>query len=303
MKLRERVLFATAALLYSGPLYAGLAGFGFSAIPLFAVLFMIWLAIVRPGDWPRDREEWRTPRALAWPLLIFSVQMVLVAFCLAVGRAIGGMVDITPPLPLAFTFLVSFLAIALARTLQEADAPKRVHVPGREFGIGAGILDVSRPPIPGRRDPTSYAQAALSLAVDLGPCGASAEAMEPVLDRIEKAGMALPVLDALAAEPSTITVMEMQARLALRPRVALAILGEGRIGAAATRALMSRDEALIEETSAALHKILGRLRGVSEPLPAPQRLRAEADAMDHTAPVTSGALRAVADDLESIRAT
>lgn len=94
MRLRDKTGHATSALLFSGPLCSGPAGFGMATIPLFA----LWLFVMRPGDRTRPAEDRKHPRTLAWPVPILDAQRVLVAFCLALGQAIGALFDFRPPL-------------------------------------------------------------------------------------------------------------------------------------------------------------------------------------------------------------
>ena len=55
MQNRVRLLMGASALLYMGPLLAGLSGMGWAALPVFMALFALWLVVMRPAQWPRDR--------------------------------------------------------------------------------------------------------------------------------------------------------------------------------------------------------------------------------------------------------
>jgi hypothetical protein len=44
-----RLLMGTTALLYLGPLLAGLRGFGWPVVPVFAAIFVLWLIVLRPA--------------------------------------------------------------------------------------------------------------------------------------------------------------------------------------------------------------------------------------------------------------
>lgn len=64
MLTRMRLVKGATALLYIGPLIAGLCGFGWSMAAPFIGIFVVWLMILRPEQWPSTPEEWLT--APAW---------------------------------------------------------------------------------------------------------------------------------------------------------------------------------------------------------------------------------------------
>ena len=300
MRLRDRAFFATSALLYSGPLYAGAAGYGLDTVPLFAVLFMIWLNVARPGDWPRDREEWRIPRAWAWPMLIFVVQMAVVAFCIVVGGAIAGFAGLTLPLPLLFTLLVSALGISLAKLLQrEGGGMGAARLPGEELGIGAGILDVARPEMPTGPSEAEFVEAVLIRLADLPPEAHSAEGMAPILDEVVASGIAPQVLNALEAVAGKRPAMaQAAALLALRPEVSRELIGQGRIRPAVNRALASGRPLFLLDTAQAALEALRALPELARELPPATRLRGAAEGAMDTSPGASAALAELADTLD-----
>jgi hypothetical protein len=118
---RMRLLKGATALLYIGPLIAGLCGFGWGMVAPFTGIFIVWLMVLRPEQWPASPEEWLTWQA--W-LAAFAqiLSQILLVFCLvAVGRGFGGLADIgtvgiNPILPLS----VSFMAIPLCRMLWDS---------------------------------------------------------------------------------------------------------------------------------------------------------------------------------------
>jgi len=302
MDLRDRAFFATSALLYTGPLYAGLAGYGFETVPLFAAIFMLWLNVVRPGDWPQSARAWRTPRALAWPMLIFYVQMLVVAFCLVMGRAMGGMIGFQPPLPLAFTLLVSLLAISTARLLERKGDRPVVHIPGDSLSIGAGILDIGVPEMPDQPPERAFTEGVLAMLADLGPRRAPRDKIAPILDQVVEAGMVRPVLEALNKMRGGLAPhAQAQAMLALRPDVARDVFGEGLIGKAVNRALSTWVPQVVEETANDARALLKELSGVSEELPSASRLQTAANAIETGSPAAAAALRALGDDLIKLR--
>lgn len=300
MTSRDRALFATSALLYTGPLYAGLAGHGLEFVPLFAAIFMIWLSVVRPGDWPRDARQWRSPRAIAWPLQIFAVQLVLAGFCLAIGRGIGGLFDFTPPLPLAFTILVSIVSIALAKLLRDdaLNGPRRAE----GLGIGSGILDVRRPRMPGEPPGRLAAEAAMAHLAEVPRRGVHAAALRPLLDEVEAEGAALDLLDALATAPARhLPYVQAEVLLALRPATARRILGTGRIAAAFERALATRRGRVLLGAADAASVLLRTEPRAAGELPDQSRLRSEAAALSADNPAAAQALRELASALEDMR--
>ncbi len=165
MSRRDRAIYATSALLYLGPLYAGLAGYGFETIPVFAPLFVLWLWVVKPGRSLREKGALRDVRGLARFGLILVGQLVLVGFCLAVGRGMGGLVGLVPPLPLVFTLLVSMLAIALARLLQPKDTPA-----SRRTGTTEGATtEMTFPGHEAVAEPEEVDAQVAPIVADLGP--------------------------------------------------------------------------------------------------------------------------------------
>lgn len=278
MRRRDRILFATSALLYSGPLYAGLAGYGFATLPLFAAFLTAWLFIVRPGDWPETRQDWGEPRALAWPMLIFAVQMVVVGFCLAVGRAIGGMYGLTLPLPLAVPVGLSVLGILVAAALRRRGAGGPfLRVPGGELGIGAGILDVARPAMRGRRDVQGFVEDLAEALDALGSGVAPGDVIERVAGLVADKGMSRETFDALeAAERLTLPQRQLLARLALSPQLISELLGQGRIARALEGALFAGEAALVADTARRARASLRRTPDLVDELPPAIRLRSAA---------------------------
>jgi len=117
MQNRLRLLMAATALLYFGPLAAGLGGFGWAVVPVFAAIFLLWLFILRPHQWPRHTADWA--RSEAWITLITqgAVQTLLVAMLFGIGRGIGGVMATLPHFPLMLPIAISFLSIPLARLI------------------------------------------------------------------------------------------------------------------------------------------------------------------------------------------
>ena len=117
MQNRLRMLMGATALLYVGPLMAGLGGFGWAVVPVFAAIFLLWLFILRPHQWPRILSDWARPEALISVLTQGLVQFLLVAVLFGVGRGIGGVLATLPPFPVILPISISFLSIPLARMI------------------------------------------------------------------------------------------------------------------------------------------------------------------------------------------
>ncbi len=131
MQTRLRLLKGATALLYFGPLLAGLGGFGWAVVPIFAAIFILWLFILRPQQWPRKLAEWARPEALITLLTQAVMQVLLVAVSFGIGRGIGGVLGAVPPFPLMLPVAISFLSIPVARLLWDPWQADR----------GAGMLD------------------------------------------------------------------------------------------------------------------------------------------------------------------
>jgi len=112
---RSRLLMGTTALLYLGPLLAGLGGFGWAVVPVFVAIFLLWTRILRPTTWPASRAEWRQPDLLLRLVLQSAVQVLLVVVCFGIGRGLGGVLGALPPFPVLLPIAVSFLAVPLSR--------------------------------------------------------------------------------------------------------------------------------------------------------------------------------------------
>lgn len=117
MEMRARLLKGATALLYFGPLLAGLGGYGWAMVPSFVAVFVLWQIIVRPHQWPTSLSELAKGELWVGIAAQVAVQCLLVVVCFGIGRGLGvalgtaAMYD--PALPLS----VSFLSIPLSRLL------------------------------------------------------------------------------------------------------------------------------------------------------------------------------------------
>jgi hypothetical protein len=122
MLTRMRLVKGAAALLYFGPLIAGLCGFGWGMVAAFVAIFVVWLMVVRPEQWPATPSEWLTTDAWLATLAQVLSQVLLVSVLFAIGRGLGGLanigtVSVDPLLPLS----VSFISIPLCRMLWDSE--------------------------------------------------------------------------------------------------------------------------------------------------------------------------------------
>ncbi len=114
MQNRVRLLMGASALLYMGPLLAGLSGMGWAALPVFMALFALWLVVMRPAQWPRDLSVWTSETAVAAAAQL-AVNALIVIALFGIGRGIGGVAGYLPFIPPFLPVALSFLAVPLSR--------------------------------------------------------------------------------------------------------------------------------------------------------------------------------------------
>lgn len=119
MFLRLKLLLAAAALLYLGPLLSGLAGYGWANIPAFAAIFMLWLVLMRPQDFPQSAACWLNPSAWLGFAARLVLQVLLVAVCFGIGRGIGGVLGVQPAIPAVVPVAMSLLAVVFGRLISD----------------------------------------------------------------------------------------------------------------------------------------------------------------------------------------
>lgn len=123
MTSRQRILMGLTALLYLGPLLAGLGGQGWSMVIAFVGVFLLWLAVVRPGNWPRGRDEWGQPDRQMSVVTQSVVQIVLVVALFAIGRGIGGIAGVLPLFHPLMPLAMSFVAVPFSRLASAITVP------------------------------------------------------------------------------------------------------------------------------------------------------------------------------------
>lgn len=127
MQNHYRMLMGASALLYFGPLLAGLSGMGWSGVPAFIALFALWLVVMRPAQWPRDPGQWSRPVVVAAAAQV-AVNALIVIALFAAGRGIGGVAGFLPAIPPLLPVALSFLATPLSRLIWDpakGDATER----------------------------------------------------------------------------------------------------------------------------------------------------------------------------------
>lgn len=302
MHARYRAMFGTSALLYAGPLYAGLAGYGFETLPVFAAFFMVWLAVVRPGDWPETLDEWKSPRAIAWPMLIFIGQLGVVAFSLFMGNAIRAFAAIEVPLPLPVTLAMSFGAVVLARALRGREPKAFVRVPGESLGLGSGILDIAAPIMPGRRQDQLFVDEVSTYLAAFGQDAAPRSGIEPLMDMIQRENMAKPLLAAFRhSKVKRLPFIQAEAMLVMRPGVAGMLIGKGQIGSAVAAALATREPVVVADVADLARALIARLPDAALELPSPDQLDAMASEIAAVSAPAANALRALSHTLSGER--
>ena len=117
MNNRMRWLMGATALLYIGPLMAGLGGYGWPLVPVFTLLFVLWQFIIRPQNWPRQFHDWTQYQAWATLFSNAAIQLLFVVLLFGVGRGIGGALGFVPPYSEMLPVAISFLSIPLARMI------------------------------------------------------------------------------------------------------------------------------------------------------------------------------------------
>lgn len=117
MENRRRFMMLANALLYFGPLLAGFGGFGWGLIPVFTAIFVLWLLILQPMEFPINKAEWLSADAWVAISARAAVQLLLVVVLFAVGRGIGGILGSMTGFSAMLPIAISFLPIPLARMI------------------------------------------------------------------------------------------------------------------------------------------------------------------------------------------
>ena len=152
---RLRLLMGATALLYLGPLLAGLGGFGWDTVPVFVAIFLAWTLVLRPQSWPQTGADWQDPQALVAIAAQSATQILLVTLCYGIGRGLGGVLGALPPFPVLLPIAISFLSIPLCRLIWD---PARAEAMDRFLDTAiADITATARATPPGRSDARALA--------------------------------------------------------------------------------------------------------------------------------------------------
>ena len=118
---RVRYLQAVTALLYMGPLVAGLSGFGWAMLTPFVSVFVLWLILLRPHQWPQTYAEWLHWQAITAALSQILSQILLVAVLFGLGRGIGGVLGLEPQVHPFLPLGMSMAALPLMRLVWDPE--------------------------------------------------------------------------------------------------------------------------------------------------------------------------------------
>ena len=117
MENRRRFMMLANALLYFGPLLAGLAGFGWGLVPVFTTIFVLWLIILQPYEFPINKSEWLSADAWVAIAARAAVQLLFVVVLFGIGRGLGGILGVMTGFSVFLPVGMSFLSIPLARLI------------------------------------------------------------------------------------------------------------------------------------------------------------------------------------------
>ncbi|MGP3698344.1 hypothetical protein [Rhodobacter sp. NSM] len=119
LQLRLSLLFT--ALLYLGPLFAGIGRHPWPVVPGFVALFVMWTMVMRPAQWPRDLAGWKKPEALLRVAATVAMQILLVVVLHAIGRGIGALLPEAASIPVSMPLTVALLSIPFSRLTLEPE--------------------------------------------------------------------------------------------------------------------------------------------------------------------------------------
>ncbi|WP_291239171.1 hypothetical protein [Gemmobacter sp.] len=126
-----------------GPLLAGLGGYGWRVVPVFAAIFLLWLVALRPQEWPQSRADWMQPDSWLAMAARAVVQLLLVVLCFGIGRGLAGVAGLDLHLPFMGPILLSFLAVPIARI---AWPPQRAQELDSFLDEAIASVEASTPP-------------------------------------------------------------------------------------------------------------------------------------------------------------
>jgi hypothetical protein len=98
-----------------------MAGYGWMMLPPFVAVFVLWLMLLRPHQWPQANAEWLTRQAWLSVLTQVLTQILLVAVLFGIGRGIGGVLGHLPLFHPVLPVAISFVSIPLSRLFWNAE--------------------------------------------------------------------------------------------------------------------------------------------------------------------------------------
>jgi hypothetical protein len=268
MPTRLRLLKGVTALLYVGPLFAGISGLGFGMIAPFVGIFVVWLMVLRPEQWPATPQEWLTPVAWAAALAQILSQVLLVTVLLAVGRGMGALAGFQPIINPILPLSLSFLAIPVCRILWDA----------REAANQGIFLDEEAEIAQAPRAAAEAAMAVVPL-LNFPESASDAEVMSKVATTLSSIGaeVRLDALEAALASPS-------RSHAALRRALVLwcsepEIVAPGRVSRSMARAFVfaDRNADVLRLYLPRAIALIAAFPDRAADFPDPQHLRAAAD--------------------------
>lgn len=210
MRNRIRLLMGATALLYLGPLLAGLGGQSFSAAPVFMLVFLLWSIVMRPAAFPREAAAWGQPRVWIGVLAQVAVQALLVLVLFGVGRGIGGVAGLLPILHPALPVALSALSIPLSRLVWDPVKGAKLD----DF-LDEALSRIEGSALNGQRSPEDDARRKAELDAEIARIRARLEADETDLHALHGQAPAWQLLQA---------VSDIKVRQGLSPALAAALV-------------------------------------------------------------------------------
>ena len=282
---RLRLLMGATALLYFGPLLAGLGGLGWAQVPVFVAIFVLWLIILRPQHWPKTLADWQKPAALISVAAQTATQALLVVVCFGVGRGIGGVTGFSLALPVLLPIGISLLSIPLCRMIRD---PRKGQQIDRLLDDAIAANETGHP-MPGPGDAAMQVAAEMLKPLAALPAGTPVAEVEAHLTALARHLDHETLSAALRAAPGP------QLRRALmihasQPAALLALQDRAYPVQALTAA--SDDPALLGLLAPRLVQALREVPELIGDFPTPQRVLAAAEGLGD--PAAETALRALA---------
>jgi len=291
MHQRLRLLRGATALLYLGPLMAGLGGFGWNTVPVFVAIFLAWTLVLRPKNWPQTAADWQSSAALVTIAAQSATQVLLVLVCYGIGRGLGGVLGALPPFPVMLPIAVSFLSIPICRLIWN---PAKAEAVDRFLDEAlTGITRAAAGTPPDRSDARALAARLLAPLQSLPDDTAAAEVerhLHAIRLHCDAEDIAHVLMESARAGTASATALTALVLHATDLRVSLQMLGQ--TYPARCFGLIAGHDALMLLFATRLAALLREEEDIRDDCPDPDSLRAAAV---RAAPATALALQALAD--------